>query len=365
MKIRKEIKERIYSFKKNRRYIHQNPEIGFNIQNTLNYIENTINMKSASKDSGIFYLPGIKSCIAFRCELDGLEIKEKSNVDYKSINNYMHACGHDAHMAILIETILYFKHHKQDHALLFIFQPAEESGAGSQLIIQQDIFEKYQIKELYATHVLPSLGNKIGCKEGVLMAKSCEIKIIIKGKGIHVANRNQGIDTLLVLNHFLTFIYELQDKITPNIIHIGKVTSGEVCNAVSSISELNGTIRSFNEDSFHKIKEMCINQIKIFDQEYHTTSTILFSDGYDLLINDKTLVSKLEKNCKEDYIEVSPMVLSEDFSFYTSLCPCCYYFCGLTSHVCLHENTFDLNEEECLKAIELNIRLVEDDEIVL
>ena len=55
-----------------------------------------------------------------------------------------------------------------------------------------------------------------------------------------------------------------------------------------------------------------------------------------------------------------PMALSEDFSFYTSLCPSCYYFCGLTSEVGLHENTFDLDEEECLKAIELNIRLVED-----
>ena len=54
------------------------------------------------------------------------------------------------------------------------------------------------------------------------------------------------------------------------------------------------------------------------------------------------------------------MALSEDFSFYTSLCPSCYYFCGLTSEVGLHENTFDLDEEECLKAIELNIRLVED-----
>lgn len=361
MKIRKEIKERINIFKEIRRHIHQNPEIGFNIQNTLRYIENILNMKSASNNSGVFYLPGTKSCIAFRCELDALPIKEMNDIEYKSRNEYMHACGHDAHMAILIETMIYFINHKQDHALLFIFQPAEESGAGSKQMIQLNIFEKYQITELYATHVLPSLGNKIGCREGILMAKSREIKITILGKSAHAGTPQNGINTLFAANQFLTFVYEYQKEIKPNILHIGKCISGEVCNAISSKTVLEGTIRSFDHDSFEKIKNECIQQIISLDKQLNTNTTILFSDGYDLLVNDSKLVHKLKKNCLEDYIKVMPMALSEDFSFYTSLCPCCYYFCGLTSDIGLHDNLFDLDEEECLKAIELNIRLVEDD----
>lgn len=358
MEIRKEIIERLNHFKEIRRHIHQNPEIGFDIHHTLEYIENVLNMKSASKDSGVFYLPGTKSCIAFRCELDALPIKEMSDIEYKSKNDYMHACGHDAHMAILIETMFYFLNHQHDHALLFIFQPAEESGAGSKHMIQLNIFEKYKITELYATHVLPSLGNKIGCREGIVMAKSCEIKITILGKSAHAATPYKGIDALLATNKFLSFVYEYQ--ISPNILHIGKCISGEVCNVVSSKTILEGTIRAFDHHSFEEIKNECIKQLELLDKQFNTVSEISFSDGYELLINDSKLVSKLKRNCKEDYIEVMPMALSEDFSFYTSLCPSCYYFCGLTSNIGLHEHSFDLNEEECLKAIELNIRLVED-----
>lgn len=360
MEIRKEIKERLNHFKEIRRTLHQNPEIGFNIHHTLEYIEKLVNMKSANNDSGVFYLPGTKSCIAFRCELDALPIKEINDIEYKSKNDSMHACGHDAHMAILIETMFYFMNHPHDHALLFIFQPAEESGAGSKHMIQLNIFEKYQITELYATHVLPSLGNKIGCREGIVMAKSCEIKIIIHGKSAHAATPNHGIDTLYVTNKFLNFIYEYQKDITPNILHIGKCINGEVCNAVSSKTVLEGTIRSFDNNYFDEIKNTCIKQIELLDKEFNTRSILSFSDGYDLLINHPSLVSKLKRNCINDYVEVMPMALSEDFSFYTSLCPSCYYFCGLTSDTSLHENTFDLDEEECLKAIELNIRLVED-----
>ena len=363
MKIRKEILKQLNHFKEIRRHIHQNPEIGFHIHQTLSFIEQTLNMKSASTDSGIFYLPGKKSCIAFRCELDALPIRELNTCSYQSNNGYMHACGHDAHMAICIETMLYFINHKHDHALLFIFQPAEESGAGSKHIIKQNIFEKYQVKELYATHVLPSLGDKIGCKDGVVMAKSCEIKIQMEGKSAHAAHPENGINSLFVATQFLNFVYAFQIK--PNILHIGKIVSGEVCNGISSSAFLEGTIRSFDDLFFENIKNKCTNKLRDLDQQYHTKSTLSFSEGYDLLINDSKLVHKLIRNCEEDYIEVNPIALSEDFSFYTSLCPCCYYFCGLTSTVDLHENAFDLNEVECLKAIELNIRLVEDDAIDL
>ena len=365
MKIRKEIRENLNQFIQIRRYLHQNPEIGFNTQNTLKYIEHQLNLKSASNDSisGVFYFEGIKPCIAFRCELDALPIQEKNQFEYKSKNSFMHACGHDAHIAILIETMRYFMKHKQEHALLFIFQPAEESGAGSKYMIQQNLIEKYDVKELYATHVLPNLGNKIGCREGILMAKSCEIKIIMEGKSAHAAHKEKGIDALYATNQFLEFIYSLQ--IEPNILHFGKMTSGEVCNAVSSKAILEGTLRSFDDESFDFIKTTCVNQLKEIDEKCKTHSIILFSDGYDLLINDIDLVQKIKLNCKEDYIEVMPMALSEDFSFYTKHCKCCYYFCGLTSHTDLHDSYFDLNEEECLKAIELNIRLVENNEFVL
>lgn len=363
MKIRKEILDRFEIFKENRREIHKYPEIGFDTKETMNRIKRLLNLNTANDDeySGVFYLPSEKECIAFRCELDGLPIKEENDVDYQSTNAYMHACGHDAHMAILIETIHYFLHHPHKKSLLFIFQPAEESGAGSKYMMCQNIFEKYKVKECYATHVMPNLGDYIGCKENIMMAKSREIHLHIQGKGAHAGHKELGIDAMKATTFFLEHIYQIESDLKPNILHFGKLESGYVGNAVSSNSYLVGTMRCFNEKSDELIQNFLINLIKNIDEQFQTESSIEFKNGYDAVVNDKTLVDKIKKLLSDDYLEIQPLALSEDFSFYSQKCKCCYTLCGLSSKTDLHDSRFDLDEKECLKAIELNIRIVENE----
>ena len=144
MKIRKEIFEQLNELKRIRRKLHENPELGFNTQNTMRLIKDFINIEPIEDDeiSGVFYLKGNDDCIAFRCELDGLNIKEDNDIEYKSKNNYMHACGHDMHMAIMISLINHYLDYEHKPSLLFIFQPAEESGAGAYYMLKKDIFFK-------------------------------------------------------------------------------------------------------------------------------------------------------------------------------------------------------------------------------
>ncbi|WP_281628241.1 amidohydrolase [Traorella massiliensis] len=362
MKIRKEIQMQYDTLLRIRRELHQIPETGFDTYKTMAYITQQIPIMVSEYDgfSGVFYLQGQnKKCLGFRCELDGLPIREKNSFTYASFNGNMHACGHDAHMAIMICTLLYFIQYPPKYSLLFIFQPAEESGGGANYMIQKGIFEKYGIEYLLAVHVFPHLKDKIGCCKGVLMARSCEIKVIVRGKSVHAAHSEQGIDVIKILYQFLNWVDELKENIRSDLIHFGRMNCGEVCNAVAAYGVLEGTMRCFDDINYDMIRTQMIRQLSIIDEEYHSTSEIIFSEGYEKVVNDEKLNEYVLQIAKEDYVEMKPLYLSEDFSFYRKKCPCCLYLCGLSSEEDLHSSSFDLKEEECLKAVEMNVSLAE------
>lgn len=362
MKIRNEITKILDDFIFMRRAFHKIPEIGFETFQTMGLVEKMIGKVADEKDSfsGVFYLKGSEDhCVAFRSELDGLPILEKNTHDFVSTNGCMHACGHDAHMAILIATYHYFVMFPSKISLLFIFQPAEESGNGANYIIKKNIFEKYHVKALFATHLMPFLGDVIGSKKGWMMAESCEINITIQGKAAHCGHPEKGVDACKAMTFFLQDVYELEKEILPHRIHFGKVNSGEIRNGMSAFSYLEGTLRCFDSYILKILKEELKEKLNQLDKKMNTISQITFSLGYQGVINDETLVDLVE-NCAEDsYREVDAMMLSEDFSSYQRVCATCLMLCGLTSEIDLHDPCFDFDESECLKAIEMNVRLVE------
>lgn len=362
MKIRKEIKDQLEELKTIRRRIHQNPEIGFDTFQTMETIQTIMNQNAAEYDgfSGVFYLDNkSKSSIGFRCELDGLPIKEKNQVSYHSLNDYMHACGHDAHMAIMIILMKYLFLHEKKTSVLFIFQPAEESGAGAKHMIEKKILEKYHVQELYAVHVLPRCQDVIASKSGELMAASCEIKVKIHSKGGHAAHQNQRQDAMKAMHAFLSEVYQLQKENSTFLVHFGKVECGSSSNVIADECILDGTMRSFDEKMMITLKNMLSEMLMKVDQSFQSNSVISFSSGYEIVKNDRKMVDKIKTIAGQQYQEIDPMMLSEDFSFYSAICPCCLFFCGLSEQHDLHDACFDVDEKECLKAIEVMIQLVE------
>lgn len=359
MKIRKEIEEYLPLLKKIRRELHQYPEVGFDTFQTMAVIRKYMPIKPVEDDgfSGVFYLKGnTESCLAFRCELDGLPIVEKNDKEYASKNENMHACGHDLHTALLICLCIYLKKHAHQ-SYLFLFQSGEESGGGALKMIEKKIFEKYNIKALLATHVMPSLGDVIGYKANVMMAQSCEVNFNIEGKSAHAAHPSQGNDAIKSMVYILNEVEKIQQE--DILLHFGKASGGQVRNAIASHARIEGTLRSYEPHLFQKVKQKLIQIGLAADSIFHTVSRVEFSRGYERLVNDQGLV-KLLCELDKDACEVEKMMLSEDFSFYGSYCPCCLFLCGLTSTKDLHDAFFVLDEKEGLKAFELYVRYSEN-----
>ena len=188
-----------------RRALHRVPELDKDLPYTISYLREKLEglkCKVFSPMPGAvcaFFDFGAKEAIAFRAEADALPIVERTNVSYASRHlGRMHACGHDGHMAILLELArrLSVKEGLRYNVLL-VFQPAEETTGGARDICKTGLFKLYKVQAIFALHLWPGLeAGVIGCRKHEMMARTCEVKVDIYGKTTHIAKLDQGIDAL-------------------------------------------------------------------------------------------------------------------------------------------------------------------------
>ena len=198
--IRQELQQfesRLISFRKT---VHENPEVGFNTQDTLARIKSTLEEfgipgldTETSPGSGFLLIEGNRpgATVALRADIDALPIEEKSGCAWASQNGSAHSCGHDGHQTWLIAAIIYLaKHRDFPGRILCVFQADEENVAGAQSVIDSDIFQKYDVKEIYGAHNEPSLDvGTIAFKAGPSMSACDLFSIRVVGVGTHGAQK--------------------------------------------------------------------------------------------------------------------------------------------------------------------------------
>ena len=145
----------------NRRNLHQIPEIELTTQKTSQYIENVLDLYDCKIDHPIpnsvtaFFDNKKEKTIVFRSDMDALPMEENTDLEFKSTNGCMHACGHDGHMAMVLEIAKYAK--ESDYNVLLLFQPGEEKPGGAKPIIESGFFKQFNIAAIYGTHIYPEL----------------------------------------------------------------------------------------------------------------------------------------------------------------------------------------------------------------
>jgi hippurate hydrolase len=349
------------SLVKYRRDLHQIPEIAHHEFKTHDYILNVLDKLNCTihtlEPTGIvaYFDFNKKNTIAFRSDMDALYIEEKNVIDYNSKHTkLMHACGHDGHMAVSLEFAVYFNTHQANNNIVLIFQPAEESITGANIVIESGLLEKYNVKAVFGFHIWPNLEKgKIFTKPGPIMAKASELTIEVFGKSIHVANATQGIDSLKISTELLNNIYNYEETLDKDIVHLlkfGKMESGTIRNIISSYTKIEGTLRCYDNKVFDMIQNDLQNIVNKVEQKYNNIIKISYGVASSPVINNQELLSKL--NLDTELLE-KPVLQAEDFGNYSNLYPSVFFFLGVGNTTSLHTEDFDFDDSELVKVVEL------------
>ena len=335
------------------KFLHQIPEEGFKEFKTHDFIKKELEKLNCLifelKPTGIiaFFNFNSKSSIAFRCELDGLSITETTNKEYKSVHKgYMHACGHDAHMAVLLNFAKELDSLNCKKNICLIFQPSEEKYGGAQFIINSPEFKSLNIKEIYGFHLWPGL-KKLGIysKRGVMMAASNEIDIKIIGRSTHIADMKKGVDAIMVASYFLEEIRKLDV-----VFNCGKINSKGARNIVCGEVELECSLRTLN-NSMRKEFLKYLNDLSVkYTNEYNVNIYINSNRFTNSVINSSGLFNKYRFLIEEI---ISPVYQSEDFSFYNDICESLFFLIGIGDMPMLHTSDFSFDLSVLEKAKKL------------
>jgi len=365
-----ELKEEVISL---RRHFHRNPELSFEETETSQFIcnwfvKNGIGFRKGIAGSGI--IGTIKGngngskIIALRAEMDALPITERNKTEYSSLNSgKMHACGHDAHMAMLLGTtkLLDSIRNQFGGTVLLIFQPGEEkSPGGARLVIESGELNNPKPDIVITQHILPELETgKVGYKAGRYMASCDEIYITVTGKGGHAALPGLTTDQIYIASNLVIRLkngmlaQQAKNKI-PTVLGIGRISGEGATNIIPENVFIAGTFRTFNEkwraEGLALIRFLSAETAK----EFGVVIDVNIAEGYPVLFNDENLTSKAIEFSevllgKEKIETIDFRMSSDDFSFYSTLAPSLYYRIGIrkkdTEMLKLHTSDFDIDED--------------------
>lgn len=384
MSINSEISEQINrieaELKENRRYIHMHPELSFREYNTSSFIQKKLDEMGIKYVSGIAengicaYIYGNKNIesesmksILIRADMDALPIDEVSDKPYKSQNkNVMHACGHDAHVAVLLGVCKVLNNFKDKFGgvVKAVFQPGEETSGGALPMIEEGVLENPHTDVCVALHCDSDLDcGTIRVKPGSLYASPDDFRITVKGKGGHGAEPHNCIDPIMISASIIQALNNLisreTDPFDNAVISVGSIHGGSATNIIPDSVEIQGTARSLTNEvrGFLKkrIGETAEGICKTFGAECEYEYTELFPP----LINDEKLAEDVyDSACRSLGKDKcvwggAPTMAGEDFSYFSQNRPSVLFKLGCRNKSLgivspIHHSSFDI-DENCLK----------------
>lgn len=356
-----------------RRYLHQNPELSYNEVNTSSFIKKELEkigdfeIYSPTTTSLVAILKGGKrteSCktLLFRADIDALPIHEETNLSFTSQNEgVMHACGHDAHAAMLLGACKKIQKIQSELSgeIRFVFQHAEEAfPGGAYELINQGVAEG--VDYAFALHVSPDYeSGNFSIQNGPFCAAADDFHIKIIGKGGHASSPDKSIDPIHIASQFNVAIQGIVSRIASPyevpVISVTKIHAGNALNVIPGEISLGGTVRSHNNES-RKLAHKSLERIlKGVTESYGATYDIKWDIGYPAVQNDSTAVEitkgAVEKifNTEQIIYNPNPTFGTEDFSSFSEAVPSSMQFIGVgqnnkADNYPLHHPKFNLNE---------------------
>lgn len=347
-----------------RRALHRIPEPDFRLPKTIAYLTNALKSLQCQVFSPIdnalcaWFDFGAERTIAFRADMDALPITEKTGLPFSSEHEgFMHACGHDGHMAIALEVCRRLREKKENpNNVLVIFQPAEETIGGAKPLCESGVFQRYGVEAIFGLHLWPNLeAGVLHTRKGPLMSRVSEVTVDIHGRPAHIGKSWEAIDALAAGVEFYRKVRNFEQSLDPSVrrvLNFGKMQSGTVRNIISGSTRLEGSLRAYNDDVFDQLRNQLLVVGKEVEMQFGCTVTVRCTQGYPAVTNDPQLVEKIQSIV--DFRELDePTMISEDFSFYQKIMPGVFFFLGTGDTPALHNDNFNFDESILIKGADL------------
>ena len=354
-----------------RRALHAIPELEWQLPKTAEYLKNALAELNCQVFSPVdcavcaYFDFGADHAIAFRADMDALPIAEQTGLPFASTHDgRMHACGHDGHMAILLELARRLSRKETlNHNVLLIFQPAEESPGGAKRICDTGVLETCKVQSVFGLHLWPALEKGVVfCRANELMSRASEVSVDIYGKSSHIGNAAAGIDATAAAVEFYRLARQAEADFAPEIfqlLNFGKFQSGTVRNALSAHARLEGSLRAFQDDVFNTLQEKVRQAAMAVEQQFGCRVEVTFGDSYPAVMNDPVLLERVKKAVDCATLE-KPSMTAEDFAWYQRYAGGIFFFLGLGDVPALHASNFDFDETILEKGADFFEKLAED-----
>ena len=360
-----------------RRALHRMPEPGYGEHRTQAYILEALK-KLAPDDLRVFAGTGVRAVfrgngsgrvLAFRADIDALPVKEETGCAFASENpGYMHACGHDGHMANLLTFAQWICDRRSRLAddVVLLFQPAEETTGGAKRMIDEGALENPHVDAVYGMHVMPDVPKgKVATCAGPIMAQTSEMNLIIHGRSAHGATPHLGCDAVTAMGHLITLLQtsvaRSVDPCQQALITIGRVQAGTQRNILADEAVLEGIVRTFSNSVYEGMEDCIRRDMQAVDTAFGTHTEFVRNVYYPCVHNDPQETERVRALLGERFIQARPKMTAEDFSFYQLDRPGVFVFCGVMDEAHqspLHAATFDFDEAALLPALALFAGLV-------
>lgn len=369
-----------------RRDFHMHPELGFQEHRTAAVVETYLNnlgihAERVSKTGVVGLLKGTKPgpVLMLRADMDALPLAEENDLPYRSKSiGISHACGHDAHMAMLLVAARILSEYREALAgtIKFVFQPDEEV-AGAIRMIEDGILENPRVDAAVGMHIWSPLeSGKISITPGAVMSGLDVFKITIHGKGGHTGSPESAVDPILAAANLIQTVQLIQTReishLKSTIIMFGKIRGGTKSNIIPEKVELEGSIRFLYEggpDSVERPIERFRRVVQGVCETHQCTCDIDIHTENIPLVNDDGMVRLAKSTAKKVFhgeaIVQGNYLASEDFSFYSSRVPAVFMFLGTGNaskgtNLPHHNSCFNIDEDTLRFGVEMYIRIAMD-----
>ncbi|MFM2149365.1 MAG: hypothetical protein RLZZ187_1671 [Pseudomonadota bacterium] len=353
-----------------RRDIHAHPELGYEEHRTSETVARLLAEWGIEVHRGIAGtgVVGVLRAghsgraIGMRADMDALAMPEETGLEHASRNpGRMHACGHDGHTAMLLGAAKYLAETRQfDGTAVFIFQPAEEGGAGGQRMVQEGLFQRFPVDAVYAVHNDPN--TKLGemtVVTGPVLAAADGLDIRVRGRGGHAARPHLAIDPVLVGAQIVVGIHQIVsrrvDPLDSAVISLCQFTAGSARNVIPDSAEIRGTVRTLlprTQDEMERLITQAAQGIAALND---AEVEVNYQRGYPPTVNHaaetaRAALAAAKVSGVERVIRDAPPIMGgEDFSFMLLERPGCFVRIGQADGakgaVPVHNTKYDFNDD--------------------